>query len=319
MELSIRQKAEGVPAPRIKAKRQTIWILFMLPALLVYTIFMAVPLLNSMRLSLFTGSGLTPERFVGLDNYARLLGDPIWRDSWLNALGHTWIFFGTHMLVQNTLGMLFAVLLSSQIRGREIYKSIIFAPVTLSTLVIGFLWYLILHPRWGALNKLLVSIGLQALALPWLANPQIAMIVISLVSSWQWVGIPTMLFMAGLLGIPSEVIEAAQVDGASDWQVFWQVKLPLLMPVIGVVSILTFVNNFNAFDIVYAMAGAQGEPHYATDILGTYFYRTAIAGEHPVARPDMGMGASVATITFLILLAGVVIWLYFSRRRQFEL
>jgi len=97
------------------------------------------------------------------------------------------------------------------------------------------------------------------------------------------------------------------------------IKLPLLAPVIGIVAILTFVGNFNAFDIVYAMAGARGDPKYAADLLGTFFYRTAIAGEHPVARPDMGIGAAVATITFLILLAGVTLWLVLQRRRSYEL
>jgi len=89
--------------------------------------------------------------------------------------------------------------------------------------------------------------------------------------------------------------------------------------VIGIVAVLTFVNNFNAFDIIFAMAGSRGEPGYSTDILGTFFYRTAIAGEHPVARPDMGMGAAVATITFLVLMVGVSLWLFFSRRREVEL
>src|SRR5205085_2111229 len=114
--------------------------LFILPALIIYTVFMAVPLFNSMRLSLYQGEGLTPERFVGIQNYIQLFTNPLWRDSWLNALIHTWEFFGIHMFVQNTLGLLFAVLLSSNIKGKDVYKTIIFAPVTLSTLVIGFLW-----------------------------------------------------------------------------------------------------------------------------------------------------------------------------------
>lgn len=295
------------------------WVLFILPGLAVYIAFMAFPLFNSMRLSFFTGVGLTPDRFVGFDNYVRLFTDPLWRDSWLNALGNTWVFFAVHMLVQNTLGLLFATLLATSIRGHSTYRTIIFAPVTLSTLVIGFLWTLLLNPQWGAVNLTLEAVGLGALTRPWLGDPQLALIVISLVSSWQWVGLPTMMFMAGLLGIPDELIDAARVDGASAWQTFWRIKIPLLMPVIGIVSVLTFVNNFVAFDIIFAMAGSRGEPRHAADILGTFFFRTAIAGEHPVARPDMGMGATVATITFLILLVGVSAWLFLSRRREIKL
>ena len=142
----------------------------------------------------------------------------------------------------------------------------------------------------------------------------VVLIVISLVSSWQWVGLPTMMLLAGLLAIPDELLEAARIDGASAWHVFWRIKIPLLAPVIGIVSILTFVGNFNAFDVVFAMTGPRGDPKYAADLIASFFYRTAIAGEHPVARPDMGLGAAVATCTFFILLAGVSLWLVFNRR-----
>ncbi|NNG02261.1 MAG: sugar ABC transporter permease [Desulfobacteraceae bacterium] len=277
---------------------------------------MAFPLFNSMRLSFYTGQGLTPDHFVGLENYRELFTNPIWRDPFTNAFKNTCIFHLIHMAVQNTLGLLFATLLATPFRGRNIYRTIIFTPATLSVLVTGFLWTLILNPRWGMLNQMLEAVGLGAWAKPWLGDPDLALIVIALVSSWQWVGLPTMMFLAGLMTIPDELIEAARVDGASAWRIFWQIKLPLLKPVIGIVWILTFVGNFNAFDVVFAMAGTRGEPGYAADLLATFFYRTAIAGEHPVARPDMGIGAAVATCTFLTLLAGVSVWLILSRRRN---
>ena len=302
-----------------EARRRRTWILFLLPALILYLGFMAIPLFNSLGLSFYTGAGLTPDRFVGFANYVELFTNPIWRDRFFNALGNTMVFFTVHMLVQNTLGLLFALLLASGIKGHGLIRTIIFIPATLSVLVIGFLWRLILNPQWGAVNQFLKSIGLGQWALPWLGEPGLVLLIISLVSSWQWIGLPTMMFLAGLLTIPDDLLEAARVDGASAWQSFWRIKLPLLAPVIGIVAVLTFVGNFNAFDIVYAMAGARGDPKYAADLLGTFFYRTAIAGEHPVARPDMGIGAAVATITFLILLAGVTLWLVLQRRRSYEL
>jgi raffinose/stachyose/melibiose transport system permease protein len=301
------------------ARRRLIWALFLLPALIVYAVFMAYPLFSSMRLSLYQGVGLVPSTFVGLQNYIDLFSNPLWRDRFLNALRNTALFFAIHMLVQNTLGLLFANLLSGEFRGRVAFRTIIFAPATLSVLVTGFLWALILNPQWGAVNQALTAAGLKALARPWLGDKNLALPVIALVSSWQWVGLPTMLFLAGLLAIPDELIEAARVDGASPWTVFWQVKLPLLAPVIGIVSVLTFVGNFNAFDVIFAMASARGAPAYRTDLLATFFYRTAIAGEHPVAEPNMGIGAAVATVMFLILLTGVGLWLAASRRRVYEL
>jgi raffinose/stachyose/melibiose transport system permease protein len=310
-------RVEARPAVRWDAQRRRTWILFLVPAVVIYTVFMAFPLFNSMRLSLFQGTGLTPETYVGFENYIELFTNPLWRDRFFNALGNTIVFFAIHMLVQNTLGLLFATLLSSpHLRGRNVYRAIIFLPATLSVLVTGFLWTLILNPRWGMFNQMLTTFGLGALARPWLGDENLALPAISLVSSWQWVGLPTMLFLAGLLTISDELLEAARVDGANPWQVFWKIKLPLLKPVIGIVSVLTFVGNFNAFDVIFAMAGARGEPAYSTDLLATFFYRTAIAGEHPVAQPNMGIGAAVATITFLILLAGVSLWLILGRERE---
>jgi raffinose/stachyose/melibiose transport system permease protein len=221
--------------------------------------------------------------------------------------------------VQNSLGLLFASLLSNEFKGRDTFRTIIFTPATLSVLVTGFLWTLILNPQWGAINLVLKAVGLKAWALPWLGEEGLALVVISLTSAWQWVGMPTVMFLAGLIGIPEELVEAARVDGASEATIFWRVKFPLLMPVVGIVSILTFVDNFNAFDVIYAMAGVRGEPGYSTDLLATFFYRTGIAGEHPVGIPNMGMGAAIASLTFAILMVGVLTWLFLSRRQSYEM
>ncbi len=301
-----------------QARQRWTWLLFLLPALAVYVVFMAAPLVDSLRLSLFTGTGLTPTKFVGFQNYIDLFTNPLWRDRFFGAFWHTCIFFAIHMTVQNTLGLLFASLLVTGFKGRDTFRTIIFAPATFSVLVIGFLWTLILNPSWGAVNILLTKIGLGSLAQPWLGDERLALPVISLTSAWQWVGMPTVIFLAGLVGIPDELIEAARVDGASEWTAFWKIKFPLLLPVVGIVAIITFVDNFNAFDVIYAMAGARGAPNYSTDLLATLFYRTGIAGEHPVGIPDMGMGASIATMTFLILLIGVLLWLFLVRRQPSE-
>lgn len=291
------------------------WFYFTIPALVIYVWFMAFPLFNSMRLSLYTGSGLVPTKFVGLQNYVELFTNPLYSDRLVGALKNTFILFGVCMAIQNTLGLMFANILSGRIRFGASFRTLIFLPATMSVLVTGFLWKLILNPQWGAVNYLLVKMGLEQFrGYPWLGKPEIAMIVVSLVVVWQWVGNPTMIFLAGLQGISKDIVEAAAIDGASATQVFWKVKFPLLAPVIGVVTILTFVGNFNAFDIVFALTNARGAPEYSTDIMGTLFYRIAIAGEHPVAQPNMGVGASIATVTFFILLAGVSLWLYFRER-----
>lgn len=302
----------------VKNRQKLTWVLFLLPAVIIYIVFMAGPLFDSLRLSLYQGKGYDPTTFVGLQNYRDLFTNPLWREKLFNAFTNTCIFFGIHMLVQNTLGLLFANLLSAEFKGRNFFRTVIFAPATLSVLVTGFLWTLILNPNWGAVNKTLIAVGLREYALPWLGRENLALPIISLTSVWQWVGMPTVMFLAGLMGISDELLEAARIDGASEWNIFWKIKFPLLKPVIGVVAILTFVDNFNAFDVIYAMAGAKGEPAYSTDLLATLFYRTGIAGEHPVGIPNMGMGAAIATMTFAILMAGVLFWLYLSRKQATE-
>ncbi|MCC7117285.1 MAG: sugar ABC transporter permease [Anaerolineales bacterium] len=313
--LSKNQKPELL---NVENRRKLTWVLFLLPALLVYLVFMAGPLFDSLRLSLYTGKGYSPTEFVGLQNYIDLFTVPLWREKFFNAIINTCIFFAIHMTIQNSLGLLFANLLASDFKGRNFFRTLIFTPTTLSVLVVGFLWTLILNPNWGAVNQILTGVGLKQFALPWLGRENLALPVIALTSVWQWIGMPTVMFLAGLTGISEELIEAASIDGASEWEIFWKIKFPLIQPVIGIIAILTFVDNFNAFDVIYAMAGAKGEPAYSADLLATLFYRTGIAGEHPTGIPNMGMGATIATITFLILMSGVLVWLYFSRRNADE-
>ncbi|MEI8094614.1 MAG: sugar ABC transporter permease [Spirochaetales bacterium] len=303
----------------LETERNLAWLVWILPALLVYLVFMAWPLLNSLRLSFYTGSGFQLDNFIGFDNYRRLFGGGEESNRFYGAFGNTFIFFAIHMLVQNSLGLAFALLLSRKdLKGRALFRTIIFIPATLAIIVTGFLWKLLLNPQWGPLNLILGQVGLGDWALPWLGEHNLALPVISLVSSWQWVGIPTMIFLAALNGISEDYFEAAQIDGATGWQVLGRIKLPLLLPIMSVVAILTFTGNFNAFDVVFAMAGPNGPPGYATDILGTYFYRTGIAGQHPVGIPDMGLGAAVSSVTFVVLLVGVLSMQYLGRDRDAE-
>ena len=287
------------------------WLLYLLPAFIVYTGFMAFPLADSIRLSFFSGSPASGKNlFVGLQNYKELFGDADNARRYWGAFGNTWYFFFIHMLVQNVLGLTFSLMLTAKgMKWTRFYQTIIFIPVTLAILVTGYLWKLILNPQWGALPLMLKSIGLESLVKPWLGEQQYALTALSLVSSWQWVGIPAMMILAGLQTIPDDLLEAADIAGCSGWQKIRYIKLPLIKPVLGMVAILTFVNNFNAFDVVFAMENVNGAPQYATDLIGTLFYRVGIAGQHPVGIPNPGMGAAIATVTFIMLMVGVGIML----------
>ena len=289
-------------------------LVFLAPAVLIYTIFMIYPLLDSLRLSLFAGSGPEAGSFTGLNNYRLLLSDAQWSPRFWGALRNNVVFFAIHMLVQNPLGLLLALLLSARVlRGRAIYRTLLFAPTTLSVVIVGFVWQLLLSPLWGIVAGFLKLIGLGRAFQPWLGLESTALPTLSLISVWQFVGIPMMLFLTALLAIPDELIEAALVDGANAWDTFWRVKFPLILPAVGIVSVLTFVGNFNAFDLIYATKGALAGPNFATDLLGTLFYRTFFGFQLQPGNP--AMGATVAMMIFLILLAGLLLYLFVWQRR----
>jgi raffinose/stachyose/melibiose transport system permease protein len=130
---------------------------------------------------------------------------------------------------------------------------------------------------------------------------------------WQFVGIPMMLFLAALISIDEEMIEAARVDGATAINIFTKIKFPLILPTVGIVGVLTFVGNFNAFDLVYTTQGGLAGPDFSTDLLGTFFYRTFFGFQLQQGSPTMG--AAVAGVMFLIILTGVLIYLFGYQRR----
>jgi len=223
-------------------------------------------------------------------------------------------FFLIHMVVQNPIALLLAALLSLRgLRGSGSYRTLIFLPTLLSVVIIGFAWQLILSPLWGVSERLLAWVGLEHLFAPWLGLEESALVTLSLVSVWQFVGIPMMLIYAALIAIPDDIIEAARVEGASGWRIFWAIRLPLIWPTLGLVTILTFVGNFNAFDLIYAVKGALAGPNFSTDVLGTLFYRTFFGYQSQVGSATMG--AAVATLMFLLILAGVALYTVVVQRR----
>lgn len=273
-------------------------VVFVAPAMTVYTVFMVYPLLDSIWLSFFNDAG----RYVGLGNFRTLFGDELYSHAFWNAVKNNFVFFAFHSLVQNPVGLLLALLLTAEgIRGQQVYRTLIFAPTVLSVVIIGFIWRLILSPLWGIVDTPLL--GQTSTALPTL----------SLISVWQWVGIPMIFFYAVLIAIPRELIEAARVDGASTFRVFRTITLPLILPMLGIVTIVTYIANLNAFDLIYTVQGALAGPDFSSDILGTLFYRTFF-GFQLQAGSD-ALGATVASAMFLIILIGVLVYLFAWQRR----
>ena len=292
---------------------------FLAPAVIVYTAVMIFPLFNTLRLSLY--SKIEQERvFVGLENFRTLFFDPIWAEQFWNALANNFWFFIIHMLVQNPIGIALAAILSHpRLRFAALYRSAIFIPTILSFVIVGFAWKLILSPIWGIAPGMLDAVGLKFLFAPWLGKEEYALTTLALISVWQFVGIPMMLIYAALLSLPEEILEAGEIDGITGASAFWKIKLPLILPSIGIISILTFVGNFNAFDLIYAAQGALAGPDFSTDILGTFMYRTFFGFQLQLGDPHMG--SAIAGAMFAIILVGVCIYLFGiqTRMRRYQL
>ncbi|WP_136619302.1 MULTISPECIES: carbohydrate ABC transporter permease [Mesorhizobium] len=278
-------------------------LLFVLPALAVYLVFAVLPLATSIVMSFFQTNGASGDIFVGLANYERLFTHPTISARFWNALLNNMQYFAIHLIVEVPMGLLLAALLTSGklARSEGIYRTLLFIPATLSVVIVGFVWRLIINPLWGLVG------------FPLLGTESTALTTISLMSVWQYFGIPMVFLYSALLAVPNELVEAANIDGAGGWTTFWKIKFPLIAPQFGLIAILTYIWTFNGFDLVFALNGSAPGPNYSTDILGTYFYRTFFGSSGQLA--DLDLGAAVATIIFLTVLLVTAAYFWLIQRR----
>ncbi len=294
-----------------------VWIALLLaPALLVMTAFVTLPLLAALRYAFYSFNGLAPAGFVGFANFATILFEAPYSGWTLRALGHNMIVFVALMLLQNGLAYLIAFALLKTLPGHRIHQVIVFLPVVLSAVIVGFLWKLMLHPMFGVVNAALALIGIDGP--PWLGNEDTALGAIIFTNAWHWVGFPALIFLAGMQRIGAETMEAARLDGAGDWVLLRQIIWPLVAPATTIVFTLTFIGSFNWFERPYVMAGATGSPGGATDVLGLYAYRMAF-GSATAGLQDFGRGSALAVLMFLFLAVVSGLALRILRRREIEL
>lgn len=285
-----RRRTAALPTP--------VALLFLLPAAVLFGVFVLYPMATALTYSLFSWRGTAQEAFVGLDNFVALFTTEPYRTELPRAFGHNALLFGGAMVAQNSVGLLLAVLLHQRERFRRLFQVLFTMPYLVSPLVVGYLWSLLLSPLFGPVNALLRAVGLDAVAQPWLGDPDTALWVVVLVTAWQWVGFPLLVYGAALGALDPSTQEAAMLDGAGAAQRFWHVTLPLLTPVIGTVSVLTFIFSMEAFPIPYALGGSSGSPAGATDVMSLLFYRTAFRSG---ASNAIGISSAVAIVLFLVI------------------
>ncbi len=240
--------------------------LWILPAVLVYGIFKLVPLASGLYMALLRWDGIEDPRFIGLRNFQRILKDDLTIHVLLNNVEYA---VGT-VIGKIVLSLFLAIMLNQALRGRTFYRTSLFMPVVMSFVVIGILWRWLFNAEFGLINTLLGSLGLSVLAQDWLGDTDIALRSLMLVDIWKWYGFHMVIFLAGLQSIPSELYEAAKIDGASVWQQFLYVTLPMLQPVMIVNVTLSLMGAFNVFDIPYVMT--EGGPANSTNVMALHIY-----------------------------------------------
>jgi raffinose/stachyose/melibiose transport system permease protein len=291
-------------------------LLFVLPALLVYGIFVIYPTISAFWLSVYDWNGIGRDmNFVGFDNFNHALHSPdVYRAAW-----HNLIFFVAIFIFQNTVGLFLAAQLDSRPRGVELYRAIFFMPVIISLVAVGFIWSLMLSPHIGFLNPLLKDMGLGFMAKAWMSDTTWALPTIIAVQAWHTLGWAIVIYLAGLQNIPHELREAAEIDGASGWQSFWRITFPLLAPAFTSLTVLTFIDIFRTFDIVYVLAGPIGSPAGTTDVLGTLIYRTAF-GSSAITNETNQMSYAISLSVLLFIVLGIcsTFLLVLLRRREVQ-
>ncbi len=279
------------PRKRVPGEPRSVAYLYILPALLIYAAFVFFPFVHSIYLSFFEGNGITRMEFVGIDNYVDIVRNPILRSAFVHAL--ELIVFYSFLPI--AIGLLLASALHrSRIRGVAFYRTALFLPYVIAPTAIAVIWRWILAPR-GPLNSFLEAIGLGFLAQPWLGDFTWALPSVGLVGTWIMFGLVLALLLAGVQKIPTELYEAARLDGAGPWMEFRAVTLPGLRYELVVALVLTVTAALRNFDIIYVMT--SGGPGNATVVPSYLVYQQAFKVS------QIGAAAAMGTALILVIIA----------------
>jgi raffinose/stachyose/melibiose transport system permease protein len=275
----------------LKAIQRQEGFLFILPALLFFVVFVLYPIIYIARASLLNWDGLSAGTWVGIDNYRNLFrNDPIFLKTLRNAALWTVLTIFPQMFI----GFGLAVLLNGPILGRTIYRAIFYLPAIISPIVVGIVWQRIYDPFGGLLADVARRTGLTWLSHPYLAEPATATVATIAVNVWQWTGFSMLLYLAGLQGLPGEVLEAATIDGATAFQRVRQIVWPMLRSVHLTLILLGLIGALQTFALVFVLT--RGGPNNASQTMPTYIFQQAFQ------LSSMGYGAAISVVLLVIAL-----------------
>lgn len=297
------RRATGTPQ---RLQDKLIIFFFLLPAILLFLIFVVYPIFQSIYYSLYNWKGFGPAvDFVGLDNFKNILNDSVF----LLAIRNGLLIIAFSLFLQLPLSLLLAVLVGRDLPGRVFFRVIFFMPYVLSEVIAALMWLFILNPdpERGFINAIVVLFGGEAV--PWLGDPEIVMLSIFAVLTWKYFGYHMLLFMTGLQNIPTEIEEAGRIDGANSFQSFFYITLPLLASTIRTSVYLSVLGSLQQFIMVWILT--KGGPVNASETMATYMYRFGFV------RFQLGYGSAVAIYMFLLCLIFSLIYLRLTRQPDY--
>lgn len=270
MAVAVAEGVVPVTKPRRRARTAGLYpSWFYLPAAIIFAVLFMLPTFASLFFSL-TRWSLQQATFIGLDNFVQFFREPFLFQGLINTLIYGVVTSASKVV----LGMLLALLLTSDIFGRGYLRAVVFFPVLVSTVGVGITFTAMMHPTQGLINETLATIGIKGPG--WLTDPRFALYSVALVDVWKGVGLATVIYIAGIVSIPLEYYEAAKIDGATAWQRFWTVTLPLVQPATATVIILSFIGGLRSFDMIWSMT--KGGPGFTSDVIASVIYKQYQAG-----------------------------------------
>jgi raffinose/stachyose/melibiose transport system permease protein len=284
-------------------KLRKIGFAFSLPAIIFFLLFISIPVIFTFYLSFtgWKGFDLNEIKLIGFHNYFDVFTDKIF----LKSLWHTTVFVVLASLFLNLFGFITALIIDKKIPGTTFFKNAIFLPVLVSPIIVGIMWSRMMD-AFGFFNKLLLSMHLIKTPILFLGSSKLALYSVIAATIWQFTGYDMIIYYAGLKGIPQELIEAAKIDGASEFKVVTKIIIPILSPVITIALLLNIIGGFKVFDIVFVMT--SGGPNHNSEVLATYLFQQAFRFN------NMGFAAVIAIVIIIISLVASIIRIKFAEK-----
>ncbi|WP_316191057.1 sugar ABC transporter permease [Bradyrhizobium sp. SZCCHNS2096] len=295
--------AEHVAVPEQQWRPPSYWP-FVLPALVVVLSVIIFPWLFTIWMSFQEWKVGSPTIFVGAANYLRLPADP----RFVEAVGHTLSYTVLSVLLPLVFGTFAAVVFHARFPGRGLLRALFIMPMMATPVAVALVWTMMFHPQLGILNYLLSLVGLPPQL--WVFHPATVIPSLVLVETWQWTPLVMLIVLGGIASLPTEPYESAQIDGASPWQMFRYITLPLIMPFLFIAAMIRCIDAVKSFDIIFAIT--QGGPGTASETINLYLYNVAFA------YYDLGYASAIAVVFFALIVALTALLLLLRRRAQWN-